>query len=152
VNDGVALLERVTRPEERVLTMDMVNPFPYAMGKASRLGGGIGSDGISLHIEATAIGHPTHAYFGDADIVMGAQTSRNQRICFTLTFGKLTSPGLRQKIQVGSRNRTGGSCTDVRDCAWQIVGDASQFTTVMVQPPNSGGERTVRPATSSMYG
>jgi len=39
VNDGVALLQRVTEPNEAILTMDAFNPFPYAMGRRPPLGG-----------------------------------------------------------------------------------------------------------------
>lgn len=39
VNDGVALLERETRPNETVMTMDMTNPFPYAMERRPPRGG-----------------------------------------------------------------------------------------------------------------
>ena len=68
VNDGAALLRRVSGPGETVITMDMTNPFSYALGRKPALGG----------IAAAAYGNTlsdTHrpsddAYFGNADIAM----------------------------------------------------------------------------------
>jgi len=39
VNDGVTLLRKHYDDDDRVLTMDMVNPFPYAMKWRPPLGG-----------------------------------------------------------------------------------------------------------------
>jgi hypothetical protein len=39
VNDGVALLRRATSPSQTVLTMDVANPFPYALDRPPALGG-----------------------------------------------------------------------------------------------------------------
>jgi hypothetical protein len=68
VNDGVALLERETRPSETILTMDATNPFPYAMGRRPPRGGhaaGWYPSTITLTYRPS-----DDRYFGDADIVM----------------------------------------------------------------------------------
>ncbi len=68
VNDGVALLQRETRPNETILTMDMTNPFPYAMERRPARGGIAGA--IITTALTIGIGLPTTGIFGDADIVM----------------------------------------------------------------------------------
>lgn len=68
VNDGVALLRRSSRSDQTVITMDMMNPFSYALQRKPALGG----------IAAAAYNYtlsdeyrPTDdGYFGNADIVM----------------------------------------------------------------------------------
>ena len=68
VNDGVALLERETRPNETILTMDATNPFPYAMGRRPPRGGHAAGWYPST---ITLTYRPSDCrYFGDADIVM----------------------------------------------------------------------------------
>jgi hypothetical protein len=68
VNDGVALLERETRPNETILTMDATNPFPYAMGRRPPRGGHAAGWYPST---ITLTYRPSDSrYFGDADIVM----------------------------------------------------------------------------------
>ena len=68
VNEGVKLLESVASPRDKVLTMDMSNPFPYALGWRPPRGGLASvTYGVTLSDKA----HPSAAeYFGDADIVM----------------------------------------------------------------------------------
>ena len=68
VNDGVALLERETRPDEKILSMDMTNPFPYALGRRPPHGG-IASPTYHFNIDDEH--RPSdEQFFGDADIVM----------------------------------------------------------------------------------
>jgi hypothetical protein len=68
VNDGAALLERETRPDETVLTIDMTNPFPYALERRPPHGG-IASPVYRLNID-DAHRPSDDQFFGDADIVM----------------------------------------------------------------------------------
>jgi hypothetical protein len=68
VNDGVALLERNSLPNETVFTLDMANPFPYALGR--RPPGG-GTPALSFNHTFNDQNKPTPEWlFGSADIVM----------------------------------------------------------------------------------
>jgi hypothetical protein len=68
VNDGTALLRRNCDSRDRVLTMDMQNPFPYSLGWAPPHGG-IASTAFNFIISDRY--RPSFdAYFGDATVVM----------------------------------------------------------------------------------
>ncbi len=68
VNDGVALLERNTRPDETILSMDMTNPFPYALQRKPAHGGfAAPTYGLNIDDEHRPA---AEKLFGDADIVM----------------------------------------------------------------------------------
>jgi hypothetical protein len=68
VNDGVALLRSQCGPNDRVITADMANPFPYALGWfPARAGMSSISPGNTFSLRY----HPTaEAFFGDATVVM----------------------------------------------------------------------------------
>ena len=68
VNDGAALLRRNCDSSDRVLTMDMQNPFPYSLGwRPPR--GGIASTAFNFIISEEY--RPSFdAYFGDTTVVM----------------------------------------------------------------------------------
>ncbi len=68
VNDGVALLELNTRPDETILSMDMANPFPYALQRKPAHGG-FAAPTYGLNIDDK---HRPSAeeLLGNADIVM----------------------------------------------------------------------------------
>jgi hypothetical protein len=97
VNDGVALLERETRPDEKVLTMDMVNPFPYAMGRRPPRGG----IAAMAYNYLLSDGHrpSDDAYFGDADIVMVPKHHASEDVYYD-DFWKAYEPGLRQRFKL----------------------------------------------------
>jgi hypothetical protein len=68
VNDGVALLLSVANKNETVLTIDMFNPFPFALGWRPP-SGGIAAAAYKYTISESH--RPSDAkYFGNADIVM----------------------------------------------------------------------------------
>lgn len=68
VNEGAALLRLNAKPTDKILTMDMQNPFPYALGWPPPHGG-IAS--ASFNYTFSARYRPTFdAYFGDATVVM----------------------------------------------------------------------------------
>jgi len=68
VNDGVDLLHRNANPTDKVLTMDMQNPFPYVLGWLPARGG---LASTSFNYTVSARFRPTFdEYFGDATIVM----------------------------------------------------------------------------------
>ena len=72
VNDGAALLRRCCTSSDKVLVMDMQNPFPYVLGWLPARGG----------MAATAFNYTFSArfrpswddYFGDATVVMTTET------------------------------------------------------------------------------
>ncbi|TSK09038.1 MAG: hypothetical protein FPO08_07000 [Geobacter sp.] len=68
INSGIRILLAQSRPSDKVLTMDMMNPFPYSMGRSAPRGG----MAAATYNYTFSDGHrPSEAwYFGDADIVM----------------------------------------------------------------------------------
>jgi len=68
VNDGVDLLERESRPNETILSMDMANPFPFALERQPP------QDGLVApvyHLNIDDEHRPSDdEFFGNADIVM----------------------------------------------------------------------------------
>ena len=68
VNDGVTLLRKHCDASDRVLTMDMVNPFPYAL-KWRPPHGGIAATAYNFTLSAHF--RPSFdAYFGNANVVL----------------------------------------------------------------------------------
>jgi hypothetical protein len=68
VNSGTRLLRENTKPYETVLTMDMMNPFPYTLGRRPAIGG-IASAAYNFTLSDTH--RPSdNKYFGNADVVM----------------------------------------------------------------------------------
>jgi hypothetical protein len=97
VNDGVALLERETRPKEKILTMDMVNPFPYVMERRPPTGG---IAAMAYHYTLGDGHRPSDdAYFGDADIVMVPKRPAQVDMYYR-DFLKAYEPGLRQRFKL----------------------------------------------------
>jgi hypothetical protein len=68
VNDGVAILQLNSRPDETILSMDMANPFPYALQRKPAHGG-FAAPTYGLNIDDQ---HRPSAeeMLGNADIVM----------------------------------------------------------------------------------
>ena len=68
INEGIALLEGHCGPGDRVLNMDMVNPFPYALGWRPPRGG---MAAVAYNYLFSDESHPSNeAYFGDTTVVM----------------------------------------------------------------------------------
>jgi hypothetical protein len=68
VNDGTSLLRRYCSSADRVLTMDMQNPFPYALGWRPARGG---VANLVFNLTVSAQYRPSFdAYFGDSTVVM----------------------------------------------------------------------------------
>lgn len=68
VNDGIALLRKHCNAGDRVLNMDHVNPFPYAMKWKPPIGG---IAAISFNYTLSAKFRPSFdAFFGNASVVM----------------------------------------------------------------------------------
>ncbi|MBZ5610854.1 MAG: hypothetical protein LAP38_21535 [Acidobacteriia bacterium] len=68
VNDGAALLKKFSTPRDTVFTLDMVNPFPYALLRPPARGG---SPALAFNHTFNDRHKPSPAWlFGSADIVM----------------------------------------------------------------------------------
>lgn len=97
VNEGIELLRNNTRMDETILTMDMVNPFPYALGRRPAIGG----------IAATAYRYTLsdmyrpsdEKYFGTADIVMVPKRPALPEVYFD-GFYRIYEPGLRAHFRL----------------------------------------------------
>jgi len=99
VNDGVALLERETRPNETILTMDMTNPFPYALERRPPRGGILSP---TYHYNISDGHRPSDdRYFGDADIVMVPKRPALDDMYYT-DFYKAYEPGLKQRYNLAA--------------------------------------------------
>ncbi len=100
VNDGAALLERETRPDERVLSIDMTNPFPYALERRPPHGG-IASPTYRFNID-DAHRPSDDQFFGDADIVMVPKHPALGDEAFS-DFYKAYEHGLDQRYYVAAQ-------------------------------------------------
>jgi hypothetical protein len=68
INDGAALLRKVTSDTETIITMDMTNPFPYILGRKPPVGG---IAAVAYNYTLSDDSRPSDdRYFGSADIVM----------------------------------------------------------------------------------
>ena len=68
VNSGTRMLREKTEPYEKVLTIDMFNPFPFTLGRRPAVGG-IAAAAYNYTLSDTH--RPSDkTYFGNADIVM----------------------------------------------------------------------------------
>ena len=96
VNDGAALLQRYCVSSDRVLTMDLANPFPYALGWPPAHGGMAATAPNNLF---TAAVRPTDAeYFGDATAVMVPKDPALERQFFD-EFYRVYEPGLMKRYR-----------------------------------------------------
>ena len=101
VNDGVALLRRATRPNEAVLTMDVANPFPYAMDRPPALGG------IAAAAYKNTLSdryRPSDdRYFGNADIVMVPKRPSADDI-YWVGFYHIYEPALLRRFSLAAES------------------------------------------------
>ena len=101
VNDGVALLRRATSPKETVLTMDMANPFPYALGRPPALGG-IAAAAYQYTLSDTH--RPSDdRYFGNSDIVMVPKRPSADEM-YWVGFYKLYEPALLRRYALAAES------------------------------------------------
>lgn len=97
VNDGIALLTRESRPDEKILSMDMTNPFPYALERKPPHGG-IASP--TYHFNLDDAHRPSDdEFFGDADIVMVPKNPALDDF-FYKGFMRAYGPGLHRRYQL----------------------------------------------------
>lgn len=99
VNDGVALLARQSRPDEKVLSIDMTNPFPYALARRPPHGG-IASPAYGRDIDE--MNRPSDdQFFDDADIVMVPKHPALDQAFWT-GFYNAYEPGLKQRYYLAA--------------------------------------------------
>ncbi len=99
VNDGVALLERESRPEETILSMDMTNPFPYALQRRPAHGGVVAP---TFHLNMDDQHRPSFdRFFGDADIVMVPKRPAVDDYLY-IDFLKAYAPGIKQRYNLAA--------------------------------------------------
>jgi hypothetical protein len=103
VNDGAALLRKYATSNDRVLTMDMQSPFPYALGWPPPLGG---VATLSFNYTLSARYRPTFdAYFGDATVVM-LPTVPAQTAKFIDGFYEVYLPALLDRYELAAESRS----------------------------------------------
>jgi hypothetical protein len=99
VNDGVALLQRETRPDETIITMDMTSPFSYALERRPPHGGIVSP---TYHNNLDDAHRPSDdEYFGDADIVMVPKHPALDD-AYYIDFLRAYDPGLRQRYYLAA--------------------------------------------------
>jgi hypothetical protein len=101
VNDGTALLRAYGTSADRVLTMDMQNPFPYALGWPPQRGG-VSSTSWNYTF-SEKFGPTFDQYFGDATIVMLPKRPA-QASYYIDGFYKIYVPALQQRFQLAAQS------------------------------------------------
>jgi hypothetical protein len=99
LNDGAALLRKVSPPHETVLTMDMTDPFAYVLGRKPASGG---MAATTYNYVISDLHHPSdEAYFGNADVVMVPKhPALDDR--YYIGFYKLYEPGLQARYRLAA--------------------------------------------------
>jgi hypothetical protein len=101
VNDGAALLRQHAASTDKVLTMDMQNPFPYTLGWLPPEGG-IASTSFNYILSAQY--RPSfEAYFGDATVVMLPQHPA-QTPEFIDGFYEIYLPAMLERYQLAAES------------------------------------------------
>ncbi len=101
VNDGVNLLERESRPNETILSMDMTNPFPFALERRPPHGG-IASP--TYHFNLDDDHRPSDdEFFGNADIVMVPKYPALDDYYY-LDFLRAYRPGIQQRYSFAAES------------------------------------------------
>jgi hypothetical protein len=97
INSGTRLLREKTEPYEKVLTMDMFNPFPYAIGRRPAVGG-IAAAAYNYTLSDNH--RPSDAaYFGNADIVMVPKQPSSPSIFYDGYF-RIYEPALHDRFHL----------------------------------------------------
>jgi hypothetical protein len=101
VNDGTSLLRRYCSSADRVSTIDMQNPFPYALGWRPARGG---LANLSFGATVSAQYRPSFdAYFGDSTVVMVPKHPA-QRPAHLDGFYAIYLPALRQRFSLATES------------------------------------------------
>jgi hypothetical protein len=97
INDGMRLLASNTRADEKVTTLDMFNPFAYALGRKP-IEGGIAAAAYRYTLDDRH--HPSPArFFGDAVVVMVPKYPASQPLFFD-GYRKIYEPAIEQGFRL----------------------------------------------------
>jgi hypothetical protein len=97
VNEGIYLLLNNTKVDETILTMDMVNPFPYSLGRMPAVGG---IAAAAYRYTISDMYRPSdERYFGSADVVMVPKRPALPGVYFD-GFYRIYEPGLRDRFRL----------------------------------------------------
>jgi hypothetical protein len=97
VNDGIRLLSAHTRPDEKIATLDMFNPFAYALGREP-IRGGIAAAAYRYTLDDRH--HPSPArFFGDAAVVMVPKQPASPPI-FWDGYSRIYEPALEASFRL----------------------------------------------------
>lgn len=101
VNEGIDLLRQYTGPDETVLTMDMMNPFSYAMGRTPAIGG-IAAAAYRYTLSDTH--RPSDdRFFGSADIVMVPKQPASPGVYYN-GFYEMYKPTLQDRFRLSAES------------------------------------------------
>ena len=97
VNDGMRLLAANTSPKDKVATLDMFNPFAYALDREP-IRGGIAAAAYRYTLDDTH--HPSPArFFGDAAVVMVPKYPASPPIFFD-GYQKIYQPAIEREFRL----------------------------------------------------
>lgn len=103
VNEGVALLKQSCGSGDRVITMDMVNPFPYALGWQPARGGMAAAAHNNLFSDEP---RPSdQEYFGDATAVMVPKAPALNRFYYDGYF-RIYYPPMLERFQLAAESES----------------------------------------------
>jgi len=103
INEGVALLKQYCGPGDRVLNMDMVNPFPYALGWRPARGGMAAAAHNNLFTDE--LRPSDDEFFGDATAVMVPKEPALGDDLYD-GFYRIYSPHLLQRYRLAAESET----------------------------------------------
>jgi hypothetical protein len=97
INDGMSLLAARTRADEKVATLDMFNPFAYALGREP-IAGGIAAAAYRYTLNDQH--HPSPArFFGDAAVLMVPKYPASQPFFYD-GYRKIYEPAIEQEFRL----------------------------------------------------
>nr|WP_305907131.1 hypothetical protein [Methylomarinum sp. Ch1-1]MDP4519857.1 hypothetical protein [Methylomarinum sp. Ch1-1] len=93
INDGIDLIKKNSKPNEKVLAMEMFNPFSYALGRQPAKGG-IAAAAFNYTISDKY--HPSeNKFFGTSDILMVPKRPASPNIFYD-GFYKIYQPSIKK--------------------------------------------------------
>ena len=101
INEAIALLKQYCGPGDRVLNMDGVNPFPYALGWRPPRGA---MAAVAYNYLLTDELHPSYeAYFGNATVVMVPKEPAVEPKYYD-GYYRIYSPGLLERYRLAAES------------------------------------------------
>ena len=101
VNDGMRLLAAHTQPADKVTTLDMFNPFTYALGREP-IRGGIASAAYRYTLDDRH--HPSPArFFADAAVVMAPKYPASPHMFYD-GYRKIYEPALEKEFRLDAES------------------------------------------------